>query len=785
MGHVLLHALSLARRPAVAIALLLLAVGGSALVTLPALSTPGYELSLVLSVAVGLLGGGVGVAAARQERRLIQGQGARPPGVPRLDSPFLSVLRAVLSAFLLLCAALLVPLLVAVVNAWIRTACSPFALIGFFPLLTLPSALLAAAAGVMSGLSAHTTRGALAFYALLVLVSLGVTALPVIAGPQVYAFNHFLGSVPGPLFDEALEVTPALWWFRAETLLLAFAAWLLTASCLDMRTGQAGRPHVRPGSLLLFLACVAGVLLLEQRAPALGLRMNDSALAEALGGRRETENFTLVYPRGKPREDVERFVRDLEFRRAQVKELLGELPTERVTVYLYRSDAEKRRLVGAGQTQFAKPWRLELHVSDRDFPHGSLKHELVHVLAAPAGRGPFRVTSRWGLWPVMGVIEGTAVALDSPVQGELTLHEWAAGMRREGLAPDVRRILGPQGFFSSAPARAYTVAGSFLRYLADTYGPDKLRRLYADADFQAAYGRSLDELAGEWEHHLDALPLDASALARAFARFREGSLFTRACGREVARLEEDALAASVSDPEEALRLYQRCTQLQPEEPRFQLGSARALELLDRKADARETLNALAAQVAGKAALEAEVALAQADLAIEQGEKDAARKYLERVVTLDPSAELVRTALVKRAALDNAALAAPVRAYFRDRKEDLRLWRLERGLAVVPEDPYLHYLLGRRLVQGGAPAEAGVHLSRALAGMLPDPIRREALRLRLQAAYLAGDCNAVRADADGLRGFGQAFNEAAREWVARCEFEQRAFAGALVPGQAFR
>ena len=104
--------------------------------------------------------------------------------------------------------------------------------------------------------------------------------------------------------------------------------------------------------------------------------------------------------------------------------------------------------------------------------------------------------------------EGFAVAADDPIQGELTLHQWAAGMRRQKLAPDMRKLMGTEGFYQSAPSRAYTVAGSFLRFLADTYGAEKVRVLYAHADFQQAYGRPLNDLVTEWERYVDALPLD-------------------------------------------------------------------------------------------------------------------------------------------------------------------------------------------------------------------------------------------------------------------------------------
>ncbi|MFP2958738.1 hypothetical protein ACLEPN_13035, partial [Myxococcus sp. 1LA] len=62
--------------------------------------------------------------------------------------------RALGTALLLNVAVLVPPFLAATLFAWLRTACDPFALVGFYPMLTLPSAALAAAAGVLCGFAA-------------------------------------------------------------------------------------------------------------------------------------------------------------------------------------------------------------------------------------------------------------------------------------------------------------------------------------------------------------------------------------------------------------------------------------------------------------------------------------------------------------------------------------------------------------------------------------------------------------------------------------------------------
>jgi tetratricopeptide (TPR) repeat protein len=778
---------ALLRRRAVLCAVGVLALGGSALVFLPLFGMPGFELGLALAIAVGTLGGGVGIAAAAQERRILRGEEPRWKDLPRPESPGAAVVHALGAALLLNTAALLPPFLGATLFAWLTTPCDPFELVGFYPLLTLPSAALAAAAGGLCGFWAKRPAHAVLAYAALVLASGVLTAWPIVFGPQVYAFNHFLGHLPGPLYDEALEVTPRLAWFRLETLLVASVLALLAAMSLDVREGRLVRPRVGLGTGALLALLLGSITLLEAQAAALGLRMTEAALSEHLGGVRDTPHFRLHYPRGKPRQEVERMARDLEFRHTQLSGFLGQAPSERIHIYLYRSDEEKQALVGAGRTQFAKPWRYELHISERPFPHSSLHHELAHVMAAPAGSGPFRVTTRFGVWPLMGVIEGYAVAADDPIQGDLTLHQWAAGMRRQGLAPDMRGLMGPESFYQAAPTRAYTVAGSFIRYLADTYGAEKVRALYAHADFPAAYGRSVDELATEWERFLDSLPLDEAVLSRAFLRFRTGSLFSRTCAREVARLSEAASSSLLGDPEESLRLYQRAAALQPEEPTYQLGQASALDQLDQTAEAAQVLARLAAKSQAQPALEAEVAMRQADMALRLTQLDGARQSLERVLALAPSPELERTAQVKLSALGSPARLETLERFFRDPREDMRLVRLAWALETTPKDPILHYLLGRRLHQVGEPTLAVEHLRRTLEATPPlsEALRRETLRLLVEASYLAGDCGAVRHEVGALPDFGPAFKEAATEWVNRCAFEDEALGGPLVPRRAFR
>src|SRR6185312_13692602 len=219
-----------------------------------------------------------------------------------------------------------------------------------------------------------------------------------------------------------------------------------------------------------FLVCVLAIRIF---AGELGLETTTADLDAMLGGVRATQHFHIHYPRERSAREIDQLSRDLEFKYAQDAAFLGVQAQATVDAYFYRSPEEKQRWVGAAETDFAKPWLNQFHVQLEGFPVPVAKHELAHVMAASLGSGPFQVTTWGGLLPNPAIIEGLATAADDRAD-ELTLAEWAHAMRDLKLAPDLRQLLGPTGFFAAAPARAYTLAGAFLRYLADTYGNEKV-----------------------------------------------------------------------------------------------------------------------------------------------------------------------------------------------------------------------------------------------------------------------------------------------------------------------
>ncbi len=741
-------ALALLRRPralAAAGALLLLgALGGR----LPLLDVPGYELGEVGAWLGLALGPPLGwwTAAAERERRE--------------GSPAVAALAAALAS-----TALLALLFLAVA---VRAALGPCrALDGaaFFPVLALPSAWLAAALSVALAWSGRRRR-LVAGAALALLASSASTLWEAWRGPAAFALDHLLGVWPGPLYDEALRLDARLLLFRAGTVALAVAVGAATALGVGRR--RTGRLDRRAALLLALAAAAFGGLRLQLHARVLD--GDREAIAAALGGRRDGPTCSLIYPAEWPEPAIAALAGDCEFHAADIAAALGLAAPPRVTVFVHRSDEEKRRHVGAGATSFTKPWLREIHLTQAGWPHPVLRHELVHAVAAALDPGPLGVPARAGVLVAAGLVEGLAVALEVP-RGSWTVHEWSAALEDLGMAPDVAGQLGPAGFWTTAPARAYTAAGSFIAYLLDRHGGAAVARLYRTGDFEASFGRPLQPLVAEWRAFLAALPRPPGLAAAARARFSRPALFAVPCAREVAALEARAWAeAGHGQVAAACAGLRRVSAL--------TGRAGPLksagDLLARSGAFDEAGAAYqeAARAAGgdDLALTSALASARADLAWRRDRPAEAAAGWRAALDAGGERQDRRLLEAKLAALGDPDQAGALRPWLLGEADPSAalpgLERLDRPLPA--------YLAARVHLSRGRFEAALPLLRRALAGPLPDLLGREARYLLAEASCLAGatgagarELEAMAAQADG--GAERARVEAS---LRRCAFEAR-------------
>jgi tetratricopeptide (TPR) repeat protein len=430
---------------------------------------------------------------------------------------------------------LAIPLVIISGNALFVRNCSMVEGLAFFTLLAPVSALFGVSLGFFCAVTfVHPRRLFVLSCFLLLLYSAGLGYFT----PAVYSYNFLYGYFPGLTYDEVIPLSRTLVLFRLLTLFVsAVLLWMGMITVTDLIPAAApGRGRLRT----LVAGLVSGERRIRSAAIAcalagfylfrcdLGFESTASYIRRTLGAEMRTEHFILYYsPASFTADEIQQAAREHEFRLGQVLDAFSLPRGVFFESYIYPSAEVKQRLIGAGNTDIAKPWSGQIHIS-RQSLEGSLKHELVHAAAAPFGIPVIRASLSTGL------VEGLAMAVDGE-WGNRTVHEYAAAIREAGIAPPIEGIMSFWGFASHQSSVSYVLAGSFCRYLIDRYGMRNLTLVYRSLDFMGVYGRSLPELAVEWEGYLDRVPLDDVDQDGVDALFRRVPIFRKVCARVLAR----------------------------------------------------------------------------------------------------------------------------------------------------------------------------------------------------------------------------------------------------------
>lgn len=736
----------------------LLTASALVLAFMPLLGVLGFEFAFVMALLGSLAAGDLGAAFVRRVRAVSRSPLARAAEPGRLVA-------VITGRALLVNLALLVPPLVVIsLNALRVRNCDWLFGIETYVMMTGLSVVLSTGLGVAAGLIAGERRilsNALPY--LIVATAIVVAVIRFYAAPPVFAYSMFAGYFPGNLYDENIALGAPFYWSRLFQLaavgaLLGLCALLVDVPTLRLRL-KGRRPErlrIRPAALTLGAGALATVL--WWASGHVGYSIDADDIKAQLGGRYETENFVIYYPPGGDIErDIELIAEDHEFRYAQAVRTLGvEVPHRIVSFYFPDAD-EKFRLMGARNVYMAKPWREEIYVHHQGFPHHVLRHEIAHVVAGVFGDPLFHVSARRVLGlPVffnVGMIEGIAVAADWPdhFTRELTPHQSVKAMDELGFTPPLDRVFSTR-FLEFSSARSYTVAGSFTRYLLDTYGADRLRAAYrSGGDFAAAYGKSLGDLQAEWQQMIDAVELPERTAAVVEERFRRPGIFHRPCPHAVAkqRLRAGELAAD-GRLEQAIRVIRGLCADVPGEPSYRLELAGLYQRAGQDAEAVPILQTLAEDQALTSSLRAQAMLQLAGIAARQGTWDRVDALLEQAASLPLEEDLARNVAVQRFAVAHPGPAgAPLRGYFwgSDPRTGwdpvLAVGRAAQVVAAEPELALGHYLVGRML-RGRGDEQATVRsLDTAVRLGLADPlVEREAARLLAEAAYMARDWAAL-------------------------------------------
>jgi tetratricopeptide (TPR) repeat protein len=522
---------------------LLYAVFSIVLSRIPLFNYLGYEFSAATGIVGGLLSGILTINLFRQS---FAGK------VALQKSDLISFLKF---AFFINLVLLLIPLILISLNAFFVKNCSFSTGLAFFLLIPVITIFFGVSLGLSGAVWFH--RPVLMYTVFFILILLRPVYLT-LTSPQLFAYNVLFGYFPGFTYDEVLRITKTFLLFRALTIVAAFT--ILTIMLIVAEHTSLSEPFwVKMRALRYLLrrhfdsvAAILGLLILFSAylfRDDLGFESSASFIQRQLGSRFTTLHFNIYYSSDKVSDDrIKWIAAEHEFRYLQVSRMLQVNLLDKIDSYVYPTPELKRRLIGTSTTDIAKPWRREIHLNLDSF-EGTLRHELVHVLASAFGMPILRIS------PSPGLIEGLAVACDWDA-GDRTPHQFSAALFRFGLVSDVRGIFSFAGFASKPSSVSYLLSGSFCRYLIDEYGLRRFTAVYPWAQFQKTYKKPLGELLEEWKEYLQSVKVPPMDLTRAKLLFARPSIMSKVCARTVADLNEAAAKLfSKKEYKEAARMY--------------------------------------------------------------------------------------------------------------------------------------------------------------------------------------------------------------------------------------
>ena len=181
----------------------------------------------------------------------------------------------------------------------------------------------------------------------------------------------------------------------------------------------------------------------------------------------------------------------------------------RVHLFLYRDVADLKALTGAGGGVVAfSTGTVSVHQA-RDFRS---VHELTHIFALQLPR-PADTSG-----PDLFAVEGLATWLAESDEG-IPIHAWAAVAGKHGFLPglvDFKRTF-PAGVAKGV--HPYHVAGSFVGFLCERFGIEKVKAWYVDAtEAHRWFGVGLAGREREWRAALREVTVDAEHARRIAAR---------------------------------------------------------------------------------------------------------------------------------------------------------------------------------------------------------------------------------------------------------------------------
>lgn len=308
--------------------------------------------------------------------------------------------------------------------------------------------------------------------------------------PQVYFYNVIVGIIPGTIYDETILLGGKLIIYRMLHLALF--------SMLLYSTFKVGSRKIKEKRILM-LSTLLGAVLFFLLKPYLGYATTKYSLYKDLNMGVLTPNLEIRYEDNLKPINAHLLTYNIFYYLQEIKKKTKLSTPQNLVVYIFRDSNQKGALFGSKAANVAKPWMNEIYLDYNSY-EGTLEHELTHLFAAKIGSTPFKIADGFN----MAMLEGYAMAIEDNYSG-YDIHYMALLAKESGYNFNIPELFSRLNFFSQTSSLSYITAGSFVKFLIEVYGIEKVNSLYQELDFEKYLSKNLNELSAEYLKFLNAL----------------------------------------------------------------------------------------------------------------------------------------------------------------------------------------------------------------------------------------------------------------------------------------
>lgn len=426
----------------------------------------------------------------------------------------LAIIRMKYRYYLLL---LIAPLLISLVSNLLFQICPIWDGILYFLVIVIPAFYFGLVTGAFSFWS-NIKFSYLIFGCIFLLLAIS----PIIEFyiyPQVYFFNVIVGIIPGTIYDEEILISSKLIIFRIIQIVI-FTSLIYSI----IKAGNINRKNRN----LYILIAGAGAILFFLLKPYFGFAITKYDLYKNLNRGILSPSYMIRFTDNLTSNSRKLLTLEHFYYLKEIEQKTKLKRPKNIVSYIYKDRNQKGELFGSKAANVAKPWMNEIYL-DYNSVENTLEHELTHLFAAQIGSTPFKIADGYN----MAMLEGYAMAIEGNYSG-YDIHYMALLAKESGYNFNIPELFSRFNFFGQTSSLSYITAGSFVKYLIEIYGIEKVNLIYQDLDFYEYLGKNLGELSTEFVKYLEALDYPINE-HRANLFFGRNPITQKVCPRSVSK----------------------------------------------------------------------------------------------------------------------------------------------------------------------------------------------------------------------------------------------------------